>query len=305
MVTGASRGLGLATAVALANGGHRVFATMRDPSRAPSALSDAPRVEVMRLDVTDPASMDAAMNTILDQLGDVPDVLVNNAAVGVIAAMEELRPQELRSVLETNVVGVFETCRRVIPRMRARNRGRIVNVGSIGGRVATPGLGSYSTSKFALAGLTTAIRRELRTHGVQAVLVEPGAVKTDLIGPGRPFGDEADRSDDAPYAEVYDGLARAMQLSYHKMGMTAEAAARAIVRAAVTKRPRARYLVGLDAHALAWLQRLGDGAMQDALLDRSFALAMGRGIPGRRFKSLTERVEGPATEETCQVDEDA
>ncbi|MCH9686710.1 MAG: SDR family oxidoreductase [Deltaproteobacteria bacterium] len=276
LVTGASRGLGLATAVAFAEAGHQVFATMRDPAKAPEALESRTDVEVLRLDVTDPTTVAAAIDRVRVSTGDVPDVLVNNAAVGVISALEELQPDELRDVLETNVVGVFETCRRVVPGMRARGSGRIVNIGSIGGRVATPGLGSYSTSKFALVGLTTTLRRELRQRGIDVVLIEPGAVRTDLIGPGRSFGRAAWRTSSGPYQAIYQRLATLMQSSFETMGMTPEELARRIVRAATCKRPRARYVIGADARALAWFQRMGDGALQDGLLERSFATLMGR-----------------------------
>ena len=279
LVTGASRGIGLATAKALAAAGVRVFATARAPAACDALHLEIERgasIEIVQMDVDDDRSVDAAFAAVIARLGDVPDVVVSNAGTGVVGALEEVSDAELRAVLETNLFGAARVARATVGRMRARGSGRIVNVGSIGGRVAVSGTGAYAASKFALAAMTDALRREVKRFGVDVVLVEPGAVKTDLIGPGRPIAAAA-RAPTSPYRRVTDLIARSMQMNFEAAAMPVEQAGAAIARAATCARPAPRYLVGLDAKLLAAFARIPSTRAQDALLELLFERVMSLG----------------------------
>jgi NAD(P)-dependent dehydrogenase (short-subunit alcohol dehydrogenase family) len=296
LVTGASRGIGLATAKALAAAGWRVFATSRAPD-ASAPLVEAARVtsiETMRLDVGDERSVREAVSAVVAKIGDVPDLVVSNAGTGVVGALEEVSEAELRAVVETNFLGAARVARAVVGPMRARGHGRIVHVGSIGGRVAVPGIGAYSASKSALAALNDTLRRELAPFGVDVVLVEPGAVKTDLIGPGRPV---AERTQDpgSPYRLATELIARSMQLNFVVAAMPAERVAQVVLRAATSRRPRPRYLVGLDAHLLAAFAWLPSARAQDALLAALFERVMAVGSLRADRSEPAPRPSPPAT----------
>lgn len=181
LVTGGSSGIGRALARAWARRGARVFAT----SRRPDAMApfDVPGIEPLALDVTDPASIDAAVARMLASAGRI-DVLVNNAGYGMVAPMLLGAPDALRRQMETNVVGPAALVRAVAPGMVARGRGLIVNVGSVSGVLATPFAGAYCASKAALHAISDAMRMELAPLGVAVVMLQPGAVRSG-------FGDAA------------------------------------------------------------------------------------------------------------------
>src|SRR5262245_27776668 len=189
IVTGASRGFGLLASIELAKAGLRVFPTMRDPLKR-ARLDDAataaglPAFDVIRLDVTEQASIDSAMAEVNGKAGRI-DVLVNNAGFGMAGFLEDLAIAELREQFETNFFGLVAMCKAVAPGMRERRRGRIINISSIGGRVATPGLSAYCSSKFAVEGFSESLRLELLPYGVHVVLVEPGTFKTDIFDKNR------------------------------------------------------------------------------------------------------------------------
>ncbi len=204
LVTGASSGFGLATSVELARRGHRVFATMREPARADRLVEAARsagvegRIGVRRLDVAaDAAVVERAVREIVEASEGGLDALVNNAGVAAIGAVEDVPESEWRRVIEVNLFGALACVRACLPHMRARRAGTIVNLSSINGRIATPGLGPYNASKFALEALSETLRVELRPFGVHVVIVEPGQYATDIWGrdydiataPDSPYGD--------------------------------------------------------------------------------------------------------------------
>lgn len=253
LVTGASSGFGLLTCLELAHAGHRVFAGLRDLSRA-QALEDAAHkeqlvVEKVRLDVTQPESIDAAVAEIHAKAGQI-DVLVNNAGFGMAGFLEDLDMSEIREQYETNFFGVVAVTKAVLPGMRARAAGRIINVSSIGGRVATPGLSAYCSSKFAVEGLSESLRYELKPLGIHVTLVEPGTYKTDIFGRSRR---QARRSLDpaSPYHKRTKHMEALVEKILARSNADPRDVARAILRAATAKRPRLRYLVGKDARGEA------------------------------------------------------
>ncbi len=248
-MTGASSGIGQATAARLARTGWRVLAGVRRPGEAPEGT------EELLLDVTDPPSLE------LDAL----DGLVNNAGIAVAGPLEFLPPDELRRQLEVNVVGQLRVTQMVLPALRA-TRGRIINVGSISGRSSLPFLGAYAMSKFALEAMTDALRVELRPWGIHVAIVEPGTIKTPMWTRELPD----------PPAEALtlygDRIAafRAFALKRSASGAPAESVAEVIEDALTVPRPRARYLVGRDARIRAGVERL-----PERLRDRVYQRVLG------------------------------
>jgi len=175
LITGCSTGIGRATAERLARSGFDVYAT----ARRPESLEGLTQIgcQTLALDVTDDSSMAGALDTIDRERGGV-DVLVNNAGIGDYGSVEETPIEALRNQLETNVVGLTRLTQFVLPTMRTRGWGRIVNVGSISGKVTFPATGYYSASKYAVEAISDALRFEVKPFGVAVSLVEPGPIKT-------------------------------------------------------------------------------------------------------------------------------
>jgi NAD(P)-dependent dehydrogenase (short-subunit alcohol dehydrogenase family) len=179
-VTGASRGFGeLIVERALARG-HAVVATARNPRAVVERFGDLPNLLPVALDVTDEAQAYAATMAAIERFGRI-DVLVNNAGYGLLGAVEEASAKEIEAVYRTNVFGLLAVTRAVLPYMRRRRSGRIINFSSIGGYVAYPGLGVYCSTKFAVEGLTEALAQELQPLGIYVTAVEPGSFRTDFL----------------------------------------------------------------------------------------------------------------------------
>ena len=200
IVTGSSTGIGFATAVSLARAGHDVFATMRDPARSPElsslALQDGLQITVIPLDVNDDASVMAAVRAVIRARGHV-DVLVNNAGVGQLGSIEAMPLATFRDVMETNYVGALRCIKAVLPGMRKRMQGRIINVSSVAGRLAMAGQSAYAASKFALEALSESLAAEVRPFGIRVNIVEPGVIATPIFGKGSDVS-----------ADVYPGARR-------------------------------------------------------------------------------------------------
>jgi NAD(P)-dependent dehydrogenase (short-subunit alcohol dehydrogenase family) len=183
-VTGTSTGIGQATAIALARAGHVVYAGQRDlaaaaPLEAVAARENV-RIEPVRLDVDDDASVAEAFRVVLDAEGRV-DVLVNNAGVGGGAAVEETSLDVFRAVMETNFFGVVRCTKAVLPGMRERRSGCIVNVASVAGRLAMSPQASYAASKFAVEAMSECLAQEMAAYGVRVALIEPGVIATPIF----------------------------------------------------------------------------------------------------------------------------
>jgi NAD(P)-dependent dehydrogenase (short-subunit alcohol dehydrogenase family) len=248
LITGCSSGFGLLAALRFARAGHRVVATMRRPETAPEALARAAAeglpLTVARLDVCDAASVAAAVR----DAGAV-DVLVNNAGIELRSSIEDADEADVRAQLETNVFGPFRTIKAVLPSMRARGRGTIVNVSSIAGLVARPYGGWYAASKHALEAMTEALHFEVAPFGIRVALVEPGQYATRLLDnafPGKGF------TPASPYwarSEAFDQRLR--RLVPDGAPADPQEVADLIFEAATTAAPRLRWLAGHDAHMIA------------------------------------------------------
>ena len=254
LLTGATAGIGRASAEALRAAGFLVYATGRN--REALAELEAAGLPNMPLDVTDEQARLAAVQEIEKRHGRI-DLLVNNAGYGVSGPLEELALETVRANFETNVFAMLHLSQLVLPGMRARGSGRIINIGSIGGLFTAPGAGSYHMTKYAVEALSDALRAEVRGFGIDVVLVQPTGVKTGFIDTQlatlRPVGV------DDPYAGFKTGFAtRSRQLfePRNRASITVDKAAAAITRAAVTPKPRTRYKVGAAARVLVWTRRL-------------------------------------------------
>lgn len=209
LITGCSSGFGLLTAVAAARAGHTVYAGLRDPDTADALRAASAGLDItpIALDVVDPAQRAEVIRRILAERGRI-DALVNNAGVALGGFLELVEEDELRRVFEVNLFAVSALIQQVLPTMRAQGSGVIVNVSSVAGHIAMPGLGAYAASKFALEGMSEALRHELRPFGVRVCLVEPGPYRTDILGRNRTMARRV-TGDAGPYAPY---VARGEQL---------------------------------------------------------------------------------------------
>lgn len=268
LITGCSSGIGAASALRLARRGLTVYAS----ARRPQALSElvAAGCRPLALDVTDEASMRAAVGAVEQAHGAV-DVLVNNAGYGEYGTVEEVGLDRVRAQFETNVFGLARLCQLVLPGMRGRGAGRIVNVSSMGGRLVFPGGGYYHASKYAVEAISDALRFEVAPFGVRVSVVEPGLIRT---GFGETAAGTLARSGSlaGPYAGLNRAVDESMARSYRSrtLSATPDAVARVIERAVTARRPRSRYVVTPAAKALVHTRRLLGAPVWDAYLRAQF-----------------------------------
>jgi len=271
LITGASSGIGAATAQALVQNGWTTYATARQP--ASLAALAAPGLRMLPLDVTDERSMSAAVAQVASLHGSV-DLLVNNAGFGLNGPVEELGMEELRQQFETNVFGLVRMSQLVLPGMRQKGSGRIINVGSVGGTFTTPGAGAYHASKWAVESFTDALRYEVQSFGIEVVLVQPTGVYTQFdkkIAQTMP-----DTGPDSPYAAFKANHARVTERMFSGRNVAgivrAEDVATVIVHAATVDRPRTRYKVGLSAHIYSMIRRIVSDRVWDRLMAIQFPM---------------------------------
>jgi NAD(P)-dependent dehydrogenase (short-subunit alcohol dehydrogenase family) len=261
VVTGASTGIGRASVAELVRAGWHVWAAVRTAEDEASLLAEHPSgVDVLRLDLTDGASIEAAGARV--RAAGPLHGLVNNAGAALAAPLEYLPVDVFRRQLEINVVGQLAVTQAMLPALHAaRSRGedaRVVMIGSIGGRIASPIVGPYHTSKFAMVGLADSLRAELAPFGIRVVLIEPGSIATPIWAKSTATANDI-LSDLPPEASRYAAqiaAARQRAADTAARGIPPERAARRIVTALTTARPRPRQLVGRDATAAALLVRL-------------------------------------------------
>lgn len=262
LVTGAGRGIGEAIALRQAAAGWDVFAGVRDSGSGKRLAAAHERIMPVELDVTDAAQVAALPERLPERL----DALVNNAGIGVLGPVEALSLVDLRRQMEVNVIGQVAVTQAVLPMLRA-GEGRVVFISSVNGRMSVPMEGAYCASKFALEGLADAMRVELRPWRVSVSLVEPGPVDT---GPWREIQSLLDEMEQAMTPEcrqLYAAHTSGVRRSASRLqGRTvpADTAARVVERALTTPRPRARYLVGMDARAMLTMQAVTPTRVMDA-----------------------------------------
>jgi short-subunit dehydrogenase len=271
-VTGASRGIGRATALELAHRGYRVFALARTQcdldDLAREAASNGAVVEPVVLDITDDASRAAAVETIMAATdGYGIDVLINNAGYGQLGPLEEISVEKMRRQLEVNVIGLLAFTQPWLPGMRGRRRGTVVNVSSIAGRLATPFMGAYNASKFALEGLSDALRLELSPFGLRVVIVAPGPITSEF---GAVAAETSEEDPTSPYAQ-YTRRWRGARKGSDAFDRSPLLVARVIADAVDAKRPRPRYTLTIPAKAGAVARRV----VPDRAMDLFHRVVMG------------------------------
>jgi NAD(P)-dependent dehydrogenase (short-subunit alcohol dehydrogenase family) len=263
LVTGASSGIGAATALSLIEKGFAVYgAARRVDAMAPLVAAGG---KALPLDLTDEASIEACVRSVLDAAGRI-DVLVNNAGYEAAGAVEDIPIAEARRQFEVNLFGLARLVQLVLPGMRSRRSGRIVNISSMGGTIYTPLGAWYHASKHAVEGFSDCLRIELAPHGIDVIVIAPGAIASNFNAVVTEHVLKASGS--GPYAPLARSLAARLARSE---GSPPSVVADAIVAAATASRPRTRYRPGQYARSMVLARRL--------LGDRGFDWLIGRMIP--------------------------
>ena len=261
LITGSSSGIGRATALEAARRGHRVFASARRVEDVLPLEGDS-RIAALALDVTDPSSIQGAVQTVLRRAGRL-DALINNAGYGQYGAVEEVSGQDWRRQFDVNLFGSLEAIRAVLPAMRDAGFGTIVNVSSVAGKISIPFAAPYCSSKHALEALSDALRVEVAPFGIRVVVVEPGPIATR-------FGERARSlvlpllSRPGPYRAFYANAERAMDTDFQKGKLPPDTVARVILDAIESEHPKTRYRITSMAKTLLPLRRL----LPDRFFDR-------------------------------------
>jgi NAD(P)-dependent dehydrogenase (short-subunit alcohol dehydrogenase family) len=260
IVTGASGGIGEATARALQAAGYRVFGTSRRPPATRSA-----GIDYLACDVTSDESVEAAVGAVLSQAGRI-DLLVNNAGVGLVAGAEESSLEQAKSLFEVNLFGVFRMTNAVLPAMRRQRAGRIVNLSSVMGLIPAPFMALYAASKHAVEGYSESLDHEIRSTGIRVVLVEPAYTRTSFEGNVY----RADRQ----LEEYQSGRrnAEGVLRDGMKTADTPELVASAVVKAATEANPRRRYAAGRAARQVSLLRRFVPESAFDKSLRKQMRL---------------------------------
>ena len=262
LLTGASSGIGYDTAVALAQQGHKVYAAARRVERMEPLRQYG--IVPLKMDVTDEASMQEGVKTLLDAEGRI-DVLINNAGYGYFGAVENVPMDDSRNQLEVNVFGLARLCQLVLPTMRAQHSGRIINTASVAGRAVFYYGGWYHVSKYAVESLSDAMRMELKPFGIDVVIIEPGAIKTNW---GIIAADHLiESSKGTAYEQTGTMMANNLRNMYLSNTISDPAVVRkAIVRAVNARRPCTRYRIGRMANAIVFFHWLLPTRWWDAFL---------------------------------------
>jgi len=275
LVTGASTGIGEACALHMDRKGWRVYAGVRRQADADALRAKAsPRLIPVTIDVTDEASIaNAAVSVERDLAERGLAGLVNNAGIAIAGPLEFTPIEDLRRQIEVNVIGQVAVTQAFMPLIR-RARGRIVNMGSIGGRLASPFFGPYNASKFALEAITDSLRQELRPWGIHVSVIEPGSIATPIWDKGIADAEERERRLPQAARDLYQPYIDAMKAKAIELGgrgIPPEQVAKAVDHALTSPRPKTRYVVGRDAR----LQALAANIVPDRLMDRLVASQMG------------------------------
>lgn len=251
VITGSSSGIGFETALLFARNGFRTYATMRNLDKAKTIQDIATKeklpIHTVKLDVTDEKSVTDAIQKIKSESGRI-DVLVNNAGYGVIGSLEDLSMSEIKAQYETNVFGLIRVTQAVLPIMRQQNSGIIVNISSIGGKMAMPLSSPYIGTKFAVEGISESIAYDLEPFGIKVIIIEPGAIKTNFDS-GMVVAKKS-KEPNSPYHERIQKFERSLG-TILKGGTPASKVAETILDAVTTPNPSLRYTVGDDAAFLA------------------------------------------------------
>jgi NAD(P)-dependent dehydrogenase (short-subunit alcohol dehydrogenase family) len=249
LITGSSSGIGRATAKLFHDKGWNVVATMRTPEKE-KEMTEGERRLLLPLDVTRPETMRAAIERSAERFGGI-DVLVNNAGYALSGPFEHSRPEQVAKQFATNVFGLMDLAREILPHFRSRKGGTLINVASMGGRLTVPLYSVYHSSKWAVEGFSESLQYELMPLGICVKIIEPGAIKTD-------FYDRSAAPIEVPSGSPYADYVKRAMANMNKAGATGaapERVAKAIFAAATDGSGKLRYTVGQDAKSLLMLRR--------------------------------------------------
>ncbi|HTI74532.1 MAG TPA: SDR family NAD(P)-dependent oxidoreductase [Mycobacterium sp.] len=276
VVTGASTGIGAATARELAQEGFHVLAGVRRDRDADSIRG--PGIEPLIIDITNPEHIQTLVTRVRgDSQGRAMRALINNAGVQANVPIEAFAIEEWRRLFEVNLFGHVAVTQALLPEL-FRSKGRVINISSVGGKVAMGAYGPYAATKFALEAVSDSLRREVAALGVGVVVVEPGAVRTEMLDRAIATADELMSAMTPEQNQRYGGLVHAVNaqaVSSTKAGLPAEAAAKVIAKAVTARKPRTRYTVGRDAAMITRLARF----LPDRTLDRVIAAGLRPHLP--------------------------
>ncbi len=277
LITGATDGLGKAAAILLAERGYRVYAAGRSAEKRAQldALAKTKNLPLksLELDVCSDDSVSLAVQHVLSEAGAI-DVLINNAGLGYMAVVEELKMEDMRQQFETNVFGVLRITQAILPHMRERRSGRILMISSVAGLVSPPTYGAYSSSKHALEGLSNSLRLELYPFGIEVILIEPGYIVTNFqqtaAALAKPY---VDASKSSPYAKIYSGAWSGANKGRDGSKTTPEDCAHVLLRAIEAPSPNPRYGVTPLARTVKFGKRFLTDKMMDYILRRMYGIS--------------------------------
>ncbi len=264
LVTGASSGIGLETAQTLAKLGFTVYGSSRRGSDGVERTYGGGKLVMLKMDVTDAASVENAVQEILKKEGRI-DILINCAGMGIAGAVEDCSGEEAMRQMDVNYAGVLRCIRAVLPSMRAQKRGLIINIGSVGGIFSVPFQTLYSSSKYAVEALTEGLRIELRPWGVKAALVEPGDVKTGFTA-ARAYAEDAKTTE---YGKRFQQALKQMEHD-EQNGKTPDTVVRVILQTIRSKNPPVRRTVGGMYKVLVFLKRVLPASLVETLLNAMY-----------------------------------
>jgi NAD(P)-dependent dehydrogenase (short-subunit alcohol dehydrogenase family) len=281
VVTGSSSGIGLEASLLLTRNKFRTYATVHNLLGAQQLLDiikkekenemHKPTLDVLPLDVTDDNSVKSAIDKIVNEAGRI-DVLVNNAGYGLIGALEDIPMDEVKAHFETNLFGPIRVMQDVLPIMRKQGSGIIVNISSMGGRIAFPLSSTYSGTKFALEAISDSLSYEVEQFGIKIIVIEPGVVKTNFGKSMKKI--EKTMNPDSPYAKLVEVRESTRKERVRNSSVTPDEVAKVILQAVTSSNPNARYVVGNDASGLLEAKnKMTDSEFRDLMMSNFFGKA--------------------------------
>ena len=252
VVTGSSSGIGLETALTLARNRFLTYATMRNLAKSDNIKSVADKdnlpIRIVQLDVTDDTSVNNAFQSIIKETGRI-DILVNNAGYALSGAFEDLSLEEIKNQYDTNFYGIIRTTQAVLPIMRKQRLGRIINISSGLGLFGFPGMSAYSSTKFAMEGLSESMAYELEQFGIKVILIEPGVIRTNM-GNSIVIAKKVQDSS-SPYSQMMQKMGNNFK-KFTENASSVDVVANIVLEAATSEKPHLRYLAGKDMEM--WMQ---------------------------------------------------
>lgn len=259
LITGASSGIGKETARVLRQKGFVVYGAARRIEKMQDLEQEG--IRTLKMDLVDNDSIESGIERILQEEGTI-DVLINNAGYGSYGSLEDTPIEEAKVQFEVNVFGLARLTQLVLPHMRKKHSGKIINVSSIGGKIGEPHGAWYHATKFAVEGLSDSLRLELKQFGIQVIVIQPGAIKTEWNGIARE--NLLKVSGNTAYKDLVQKHVKMLARADEKMGSDPIVIARAIAKAVMTKNPRTRYAAGAGAKPILFLRKI----LSDKLFDR-------------------------------------